>query len=160
MKTDIFSKGGLLIIGFLILAGCSLIFTFKQARVVDAMGDVASVRAEINELQREARESEEEDLNADEIEQLRTEELPAQTQDAQNALAALPNGSVIWTLLSQLGAAVFGLGVISIFLKSDENDRIRSTALLIIGAMALTFIAARFIYLVIGAGSSAGGSAM
>lgn len=153
-------KGGLLVIGFLILAGSGLVLTWKQAKVVDAMGDVASVQAEINELQREAKDSDDADKNKEEIKELREKDLPSQTQDAQEALAALPNGAVIWTLLSQLGAAIFGLGVISIFLKDSENERIRSTALLLAGGMAFTYIAARFIYLIIGAGSSVGGSAM
>lgn len=153
-------KGGLLVIGFLVLAGSSLIFTWKQAAVVDAMGDVASVRAEINELQQEARESDDKEKNKDKIEKLRDEELPAQAQDAQDALAALPNGAVLLTLLSQIGATIFGLGVISIFLQKEENERIRATGLLIIGGMAFVLIAARFIYLIIGGGSSVGGAAM
>lgn len=153
-------KGGLLVIGFLVLAGSSLIFTWKQAAVVDAMGDVASVRAEINELQQEARESDYKEKNKDKIEKLRDEELPAQAQDAQDALAALPNGAVLLTLLSQIGATIFGLGVISIFLQKEENERIRATALLIIGGMAFVLIAARFIYLIIGGGSSVGSAAM
>lgn len=154
------TKGGLLILGFAILAVSSTMMTWKQALVVDAMGDVASVQAEINELQQEAREDDDKEKNKDEIKELREEELPSQMQDAQEALAALPNGAVIWTLLSQLGAAIFGLGVISIFLKTEENNVVRSTALLIIGGMVLTFIAARFVYLILGAGSSVGGSAM
>ena len=153
-------KSGLLVIGFLVLAGSSLIFTWKQAAVVDAMGDVASVRAEINELQQEARESDYKEKNKDKIEKLRDEELPAQAQDAQDALAALPNGAVLLTLLSQIGATIFGLGVISIFLQKEENERIRATALLIIGGMAFVLIAARFIYLIIGGGSSVGRAAM
>ena len=153
-------KGGFLIIGFLIMAGVSTVLTFKQARVVDAMGDIASVQAEINELQLEAQQSDDDDINKYEIKELREEDLPEQTLDAQNALAAFPNGAVIWSLLSQLGAAIFGLGVISIFLKTEENERVRSIALLVIGGMVFTFIAARFIYIMIGAGSSVGGAAM
>ena len=118
------------------------------------------MQAEINELQLEAQESDDDDKNKDEIKELREEDLPEQTLDAQDALAALPNGAVIWSLLSQLGAAIFGLGVISIFLKTDENERVRSIALLVIGGMVFTFIAARFIYIMIGAGSSVGGAAM
>lgn len=53
-------------------------------------------------------------------------------------------GSVIWTVLSQIGGAIFGLEIISIFPRKDENERIRSTALL----------------LMIGAGSLVGGAAL
>ena len=154
------SRGGLLIVGFLIMAGASIMLTFKQARVVDAMGDVAAVQYEINDLQAEARESEDEDKNKEEIEKLRSEELPEQRLDAQAALAALPNGAVFWTFLSQVGAAIFGLGVIRIFLKQDENEHVRAVALLVIAGMVLAFAAARFIYIMVGAGSSVGGSAM
>jgi uncharacterized membrane protein (DUF106 family) len=149
-----------MVVGFLILAVTSIVFTFKQARVVDAMGDVASVQAEINELQREAKESDDKDKNKEQIKELREEELPAEQEGAQYALAALPNGSVIWTVLSQIGGAIFGLGIISVFLRENETERIRSTALFLIGGMALTFIIGRYIYLVIGAGSSVGGAAM
>lgn len=152
------SKGGFLVIGFLMMAAVSTILTFKQARAVDAMGDVASVQAEISELRREAAKSDDKDMNKEEIEELREEELPDQMQDAREAMAALPNMAVIWTLLSQVGAAIFGLGVISIFLKEEENNVVRSTALLIVGGMVLTFIIARFIYMIIGAGSATGGS--
>ena len=142
------------------MAGSSVILTFKQARVVDAMGDVASVQFEINELQQEAYESDDKEKNEEAIKELREKELPAQRLDAQAALAALPNGAVIWTLLSQAGAAIFGLGVIRIFLKENESERVRAIALLIIAGMVLTFVAARFVYIMIGAGSSVGGAAM
>ena len=113
------------------LAGISLILTFKQARVVDAIGDVVGVQAEISELRREARESDDKDTNKEEIEELMKEDLPAEQEDAQNAFASLHNGSVIWTVLSQSGGAIFGLGIISIFPMENENERIRSTALLL-----------------------------
>ncbi|MGC6457126.1 MAG: hypothetical protein ACON4R_02040 [Akkermansiaceae bacterium] len=113
------------------LAGISLIFTFKQARVVDAIGDVVGVQAEISELRSEARESDDKDTNKEEIEELMKEDLPAEQEDAQNAFASLHNGSVIWTVLSQIGGAIFGLGIISIFPMDNENERIRSTALLL-----------------------------
>ncbi|MGB0144507.1 MAG: hypothetical protein ACPGJR_06220 [Akkermansiaceae bacterium] len=113
------------------LAGISLIFTFKQARVIDAIGDVVGVQAEISELRREARESDDKDTNKEEIEELMKEDLPAEQEDAQNAFASLHNGSVIWTVLSQFGGAIFGLGIISIFPMENENERIRSTALLL-----------------------------
>ena len=62
--------------------------------------------------------------------------------------------------MSQLGAAIFGLGVISIFLKTDENERVRSIALLVVGGMVFTFIAARFVHIMIDSGSSVGGAAI
>lgn len=146
-----------MVAGFLILAICSTMISFKQARAVDALGDVASLKAEITELEIEARESDDGDKYKEEIKELR-EELPEQQLDAQEALAAIPNGAVIWTLLSQLGAALFGLSIISIFQRPDENDRVRSIALIVIGGMVLTFIAARFIYLMIGGASAGAGS--
>lgn len=152
------SKGGFLVIGFLMMAAVSTILTFKQARAVDAMGDVASVQAEISELRQEAAEADDKDKNKEEIEKLQDEELPKQRQDVREAMAALPNMAVIWTFLSQIGAAIFGLGVISIFLKEEENNVVRSTALLIVGGMVFTFIVARFIYMMIGAGSGTGGA--
>lgn len=88
-------KSSLMVAGFLILATCSTMITFKQARAVDALGDVA---------------------------------------------------------------ALFGLSIISIFQRSDENERVRSIALIVIGGMVLTFIAARFAYLMIGGASAGAGS--
>ena len=99
--------------------------------MVDAIGDVVGVQAEISELRREARESDDKDTNKEEIEELMKEDLPAEQEDAQNAFASLHNGSVIWTVLSQIRGAIFGLGIISIFPMENENERIRSTALLL-----------------------------
>ncbi|MGC6464881.1 MAG: hypothetical protein ACON5N_04790 [Akkermansiaceae bacterium] len=150
-------KSSLMVAGFLILAICSTMITFKQARAVDALGDVAALQSEIRELEIEASESDDDDKNKEEIKELR-EELPEQQHQAQAALAAVPNGAVIWSLLSQLGAALFGLSIISIFQRSDENERVRSIALIVIGGMVLTFIAARFAYLMIGGASAGAGS--
>ena len=44
------SKQNLLLVGFVIIAVVSGWLSFKQACVVDAMGDVASLRADISEL--------------------------------------------------------------------------------------------------------------
>ena len=68
--------------------------------------------------------------------------------------------AVIWSLLSQLEAAIFGLDVSSIFLRTDENEGDRSIALLVIGGIVFTFIAAGFVCIMIGAESSVGGAAM
>ena len=68
--------------------------------------------------------------------------------------------AVIWSLLSQLGLEIFGLDVISIFLKTDENEGDRSIAPLVIEEIVFIFIAAGFVCIMIGAESSVGGAAM
>jgi ferredoxin len=157
-----FSTSSLIVIGFLIMAACSTVLTFKQARVLDAMGDVGSLKAEIQELRTEMEESgtdEKEKTNIKEkIEKIEKEKMPDQRQDVIEAMASLPNGAIIWTLLSSVGTAIFGLGIISIFLKEEENPIVRSTALLLIGGIALACIAARFAYIIIAGGSDAGAS--
>jgi len=160
MFTGKLSTVGLLVIGFLIMAGISVVLNFKQARVVDAMGDVAKVNAEIRGLRMEAQE---EGVDKDkrkkieeELKELQEEDLPEQRHDAMQAMASMPNGAVMWTFLSQIGAGLFGLGVLSIFLKNEEHPVVRSTALLVSSGMVLTFVAARFVYLIIGGGSGMG----
>jgi len=68
--------------------------------------------------------------------------------------------AVIWSLLSQLGVEIFGLNVISIFLKTDENERDRSIVLLVIEEIVFIFIAAGFVYIMIGSGRSVGDATM
>lgn len=150
-----------LVLGFLIMAGVSVILTFKQARAVDAMGDVAKVSSKIKELQREMQDKDldKEDRSdlKDKIEELQEEDLPEQREDAMKAAAALPNGAVIWTFLSQVGVAIFGLGVLAVFMKDEEQPIVRATALIVIGSVVLGFIASRYIYL-IASGTSGLGS--
>lgn len=152
----------LLIPGFLLMAAVSIMLTFKQARAVDAMGDVAKVNAKISELQWELQDD---DTDKDqrkkieeEIKELREEDLPDQRQDATNAMAAMPNGAVLWTFLSQVGAAAFGLGVLGVFLKNEEHPMVRSVALLVIGGGVLVLILSRYAYLNMGGVGGIGGS--
>ena len=69
---------------------------------------------------------------------------------------------MIWSLLSQLGVEIFGLNVISIFLRTDENERDRSVAPLVIEEIVFIFIfiTAGFVYIMIGSGRSVGGATM
>ena len=162
MFTNKCSSGSLLLIGFLIMGTVSVVLNFKQAKAVDAMGDVAKVKAEIRQL---SNEMQEEDINKSDrdklnkkIEKLQNEDLVEQREDALNAMAALPNGAVIWTLLSQLGAGAFGLGVLGIFLRTEEHPIVRSTALVVVGSLILVYIIARTVYLFVGGSSGFGGS--
>ncbi len=156
------STNNLLFLGFIIMAGVSMMLSFKQARAVDAMGDVASVNAKIKKLRMEMSEedvSEEKRKKLQEkAEELQKEDLQEQRQGAMNAMAALPNGAVIWTFLSQFGAGLFGLGVLSVFLRTEESPIVRSTALILIGGITLTFILGRFVYLIIGGTGGVGSS--
>ena len=67
---------------------------------------------------------------------------------------------MIWSLLSQLRVEIFGLNVISIFLKTDENERDRSIALLVIEEIVFIFIAAGFVNIMIGSGRPVGDATM
>lgn len=162
MFTNKFSSGSLLFIGFLIMGAVSVMLNFKQARAVDAMGDVAKVKAEIrqlnNEMQEEGTSKDDREKLNKKIEKLQNEDLIEQREDALNAMAALPNGAVIWTLLSQVGAGAFGLGVLGIFLREEEHPVVRSTALVVVGALILVYIIARTVYLFVGGSSGFGGS--
>lgn len=155
------TKNSLLIFGFLIMAACSVMMNFKQARVVDAMGDIASVKHKISELRKDAAEEdisqEKRDKINEKIKELQDEDIPAQQQDVSAAMAALPNGAVLWTFISQLGAGMFGLGILSIFIKEDENPVVRSTALLLVGGMILVLIIGRSVYTMVAGGAGTGG---
>ena len=74
-------------------------------------------------------------------------------------MAALPNGAVFWSFLCQIGAGIFGLGLLSIFMREDEHPAVRSTALIVIGGMILALLVARTAYLLVG-GFSGVGSAL
>jgi hypothetical protein len=162
MIANKFSSGTLLLLGFLIMGGVSVILNFKQARAVDAMGDVAKVNAEIrqlkNEMQEEGTDEGDREKLREKIEKLQKEDLIEQREDAINAMAALPNGAVLWSFLSQVGAGAFGLGVLGVFLREEEHPIVRSTALVVVGALILAFIIARTVYLLVGGSSGLGGS--
>lgn len=164
MFANKFSAAGMLVIGFIAMGSVSVILNFKQARVVDAMGDAAKINAEIRSLDLDLDQlRREEDIDkkkiskiADEIEKLQTEDLPKQQQDATNAMAALPNGAVFWSFLCQIGAGIFGLGLLSIFMREDEHPAVRSTALIVIGGLILSLLVARTAYLLVGGFSGIG----
>ena len=157
----------MLVIGFVVMGSVSVILNFKQARVVDAMGDAAKINAEIRSLNLDLDQMrQEEDIDKkkiskieEKIEKLQTEDLPEQRQGATNAMAALPNGAVFWSFLCQIGAGIFGLGLLSIFMREDEHPAVRSTALIVIGGMILALLVARTAYLLVG-GFSGVGSAL
>ncbi len=157
----------MLVIGFIVMGSVSVILNFKQARVVDAMGDAAKINAEIRSLNLDLDQMrQEEDIDKkkiskieEKIEKLQTEDLPEQRQGATNAMAALPNGAVFWSFLCQIGAGIFGLGLLSIFMREDEHPAVRSTALIVIGGMILALLVARTAYLLVG-GFSGVGSAL
>ena len=154
------SKQNLLLVGFIIIAVVSGWLSFKQACVVDAMGDVASLKAEIFEIRNEMGElKSEEKPDEDEIKELEEEleelnkEMPGQRQDVESAAASLPNGAVIWVILIQIGAAVFGVGLIKMLQNSEESDRIRSMALLILGAFTIFLLLGKIVYMASGIGA-------
>lgn len=167
MFANKFSAAGMLVIGFIVMGSVSVILNFKQARVVDAMGDAAKINAEIRSLNLDLNQlRQEEDIDKkkiskieEKIEKLQTEDLPEQRQGATNAMAALPNGAVFWSFLCQIGAGIFGLGLLSIFMREDEHPAVRSTALIVIGGMILALLVARTAYLLVG-GFSGVGSAL
>lgn len=154
----------MLVIGFVVMGSVSVILNFKQARVVDAMGDAAKINAEIRSLNLDLDQMrQEEDIDKkkiskieEKIEKLQTEDLPEQRQGATNAMAALPNGAVFWSFLCQIGAGIFGLGLLSIFMREDEHPAVRSTALIVIGGMILALLVARTAYLLVGGFSGVG----
>ncbi|MDX1681417.1 MAG: hypothetical protein R3242_11895 [Akkermansiaceae bacterium] len=164
MFADKFSAAGMLIIGFVVMGFVSVILNFKHARVVDAMGDTAKIQAEIGELTIELRELQEEEKPDEKkikklqerVEELREEDLPKQRQDATNAMAALPNGAIFWSFLSQIGAGIFGLGLLAIFMREEEHPAVRSTALIVIGGLIFALLIARTAYLLMGGVSGAG----
>lgn len=167
MFANKFSAAGMLVIGFIVMGSVSVILNFKQARVVDAMGDAAKINAEIRSLDLDLDQlRQEEDIDKkkigkieEKIQKLQTEDLPKQRQGATNAMAALPNGAVFWSFLCQIGAGIFGLGLLSIFMREDEHPAVRSTALIVIGGMILALLVARTAYLLVG-GFSGVGSAL
>lgn len=164
MFANKFSAAGMLVIGFIVMGSVSVILNFKQARVVDAMGDAAKINAEIRSLDLDLDQlRQEEDIDKkkigkieEKIQKLQTEDLPKQRQGATNAMAALPNGAVFWSFLCQIGAGIFGLGLLSIFMREDEHPAVRSTALIVIGGMILALLVARTAYLFVGGFSGVG----
>ncbi len=162
MFANKFSAFGMLMIGFLLMGSVSVILNFKQARVVDAMGDAATVKAKMSELNQKIDKLNEEEEPDDakitklreKIEELSSEELPKQRLHATNALAALPNGAVIWSFLCQVGTGIFGLGLLAIFMREEEHPAVRSTALIVVGGLIFALLIARTAYLMTGGFSS------
>lgn len=163
-------KVSVLLVGFLLIAFVSGWLNFKQARVVDAAGDVVSIEAEVSELrleiaqvQREMdkatdgknveRRKKVETLN-EEIKELKEVEIPEQRQDLKEAAAALPNGAIFWTILAQFGAAAIGVGLIRRFQDKNEDSRVRGTALIVLGAITILLLLSRWFYIVSAASAS------
>jgi len=151
----------LILLGFVIMAGISVVITYKQAHVVDAMGDVAKINAKIRQLRTDMQDEEDKGTREklqEKIKKLEEKDMPKQREQAMNAVAALPNGAILLTFISQIGAAAFGLGVLAVFMNGNEHHMVRSTCLIVIGAVVLSFITARYVYLIVGGTSSIGGA--
>lgn len=143
-------KGNLFIIGFLIIALTTLVITFKQAKAADAAGDVSSTRAKIAALELKAKDSDDKDKYKEDLEKLRDKTLPKQQLQAQEALAALPNGAVIWTFLGQIGVIALGLGLISMAQREGESQGVRAAAILAIAVVIFALLSGQTQYLGLG----------
>ncbi len=155
-------KPSLLLVGFLIIAVVSGWLNLKNAAAVDAFGDVVQLKADISEYEmdidrlreviigKDTKEEEKKQAKAevveleDEIKSLRKEVIE-QRVDAEQAAASIPNGSWIWTLLVQIGATLFGTGLVLAFTNESEDSRVRSTALLVLGAITIFILITRIL---------------
>ena len=151
---------GYLMVGFLIVAAVSAWLNLEQAQTIDSVGDVASAEARMSKIRTQI-ESEREKINDsetkdkekdaareyikelnDELEDVR-EDLKAQRQDVVENIAGMLNGSWFWTLLIQVGAAAFGIGLINLICSRKEDAMVRSAALIVIGAVIIFMLLSR-----------------
>jgi len=155
-------KAGYMMVGFLLIAAVSGWLNLKQAKTIDAQGDVLSSEAKISALVNQASSERErqndpdtdpkvkQDIGKnlktlnDRIDQERRN-LINQKQDVKESAANLLNGSWFWTLIIQVGSAAFGIGVINIILSKKENPMVRSAAILVIGVVVVFMLLARLL---------------
>lgn len=158
------NKSSYLLLGFLMIAGVSGWLNLQQAATVDAFGDVLSVRAEIEEkeieaaqLRKKSKDPETKPQHQDtarndlkelnkEIEGLK-ESVSEELQDVQSSVASMVNGTWFWTIFIQVGAALFGAGIIAIVTNSKEDSRLRAASVLVIGSVVLFLLFSRIINL-------------
>lgn len=155
-------SGGPMLIGFLMIAAVSGWLNLKQARVVDSAGDVLDVMAEkddinlsiaqLNRLKKDPETKPKEKESIDE--EIRDKnkrlndlnfELSEQKLDVKENSAGVLNGSWFWTVFIQVGAGLFGMGVIHIIQSKNEDSRVRSAAVIVIGFVVIFLLISRIL---------------
>lgn len=153
-----------MLIGFMMIAIVSAWLNLEQAQTVDSYGDVLSEEAQVREIQTKL--SKQHDLLKDTDTKLTAkdgirdsikklnielndskESLHQQKQDVLENSADMLNGSWFWTVFIQLGCAAFGIGLINIITSKKEDSRVRSAAILVIGAVVLFLLLSRILAL-------------
>jgi len=153
-------KPSFMMVGFLVIAFVIGWLNLKQAQLVDASGDVYSVKAEMDEVRHNlskwndkkndstTKADEKEKLKGD-IEKANNElkdlqkDLSAQSLDVKYRKAAILNGSWLWTLILQIGAGLFGIGVINLVKSRTEESGVRAAAVVVIGAIVIFMLFSR-----------------
>ena len=149
-----------LLIGFLIVAFVSAWQNLQQARVIDSYGDVVAIQAERVELERlevgssetltkQKKGSKEYKLVEKNIERIQADitklrnDAKEEATQVPKAAAGTLNGSCIWTLIMQIGAAAFGVGVIAIICNKSEQAITKGAAIIVIGGLVIYMLTSR-----------------
>ena len=151
-----------MMLGFLMIAAVSGWLNLKQARVIDSAGDVLDVMAEkdeinlsiaqLNKLKQdpETPPKDKEGISEDIREYNKrlnglNFELSEQKLDVKENSASTLNGSWFWTIFIQVGAGLFGMGVIHIIQSKSEDPRVKSAAVMVIGAVVIFLLISRIL---------------
>ena len=72
----------------------------------------------------------------------------AETKLAKS-VSFISSNATAWTIVLQIGSALFGLGILNVIVNTSEKTRVRSSALIVLGIFVLSLLLGRWISVII-----------